>query len=187
MAPSTPQAPEPAPGRRRGALASLLAAVLVVGVGLWFTLRRRDPALPAFVDEARPSTGTGTTSRPVPAQSPDAAVPEAAEASAGTPVPAAAPSVAPAAAEPEPSLAAPEPTAVPEPPDASVRTGEDLLRVQGIGRRSADALVAAGIDSLAVLATSDDAAVLAALEAAGLRRSPTLSSWAAQARRLSQA
>lgn len=58
--------------------------------------------------------------------------------------------------------------------------------MSGIGHRSAEALVAAGIDSLDRLAATDDAGLVAALEVAGLGRSTTLSSWASQARRLSR-
>jgi|GEM_PF-5270520 len=127
----------------------MLLTVMAVGVGAWFALRRRAPALPAFVEETRPAT-------PVPSASGPTTV---------TPVPEADP-VSPTA------------------PDGAGQAAEELRRVSGIGRRSAEALVVSGVDSLDRLAGTDDASLVAALDAAGLQRSATLSSWASQARRL---
>lgn len=166
MASTDTLAAEPAPRRRRARLLSLLVTVLVtataVVTGAWFALRRRDPALPTYPAEAGP--GPGTTARPTPA---------------------APPAVPPEPVEPEvPEVPVTEPVV---PGSTAASTGsQDLQRVSGVGRRSAEALVAAGIDTLDRLAGSDDATLVAALEAAGLRRSPTLSSWASQARRLTQ-
>ena len=61
---------------------------------------------------------------------------------------------------------------------------EQLVRVSGLGRRSAEALVQAGITSLEALAVSDGAALGEALDAAGVKRSATLATWPQQARRL---
>ena len=158
MAPPAPPASETEPRRRRGALLSLLVTVLALGAGAWFVLRTRATALPAYVSESKP--GPGTTARPAPPGPSADPLPSADQVPSADPVPSDAPGV-----------------------DASP-AAEELMRVSGIGRRSADALVVAGVGSLEELATCDDARLVAALEAAGVRRSPTLSSWAPQARRL---
>ena len=61
---------------------------------------------------------------------------------------------------------------------------EALVRVSGLGRRSAEALVVAGIVSLRALAASEVPALGEALDAAGVKRSATLATWPQQARRL---
>ncbi len=76
-------------------------------------------------------------------------------------------------------------TPSPAPPARPGGAGlDELVRVSGLGRRSAEALVVAGIASLADLAGADDATIGGALDAAGVRRSATLSTWANQARHL---
>lgn len=182
------RAPEPDETAARGprttarVLSALLSAA-AVGIGAWFALRRRRPALPAFADEARPASPL----RPAPRTT-------AAPPTSPPPAPARQPE-----ATPEPS-ATPEPEATPEPgssddaapppgpaapdPVATGPRGEALLAVSGIGRRTAAALAAAGITDLRALADTDTDTLAAALEAVGLRRSPTLATWPAQARRL---
>lgn len=107
---------------------------------------------------------------------------------AGSPVTSA---VVPAAVVPPdvvPTAAVPPdvvpPAAVPPALGPRVRPGQALLAVSGIGQRSAAALAAAGIGDLVTLAASDPTTLADALATAGLRRSPTLSAWPAQARRL---
>lgn len=150
--------PEPGTGRRRSLLWSMTSVLFCLGVGAWFVLRRRSPALPAFVQEAGP--GPEATTAP----SPQVTAPE-------TP--------AEPAAEPPA-----EPAAEPVPVGDADAQAEELARVSGLGRRSAEALVAAGIRSLAELAAADDEALGAALDAAGLPHATTMSSWPGQARRL---
>lgn len=85
-----------------------------------------------------------------------------------------------------PTVPAPAAPAVPGPTadgDTDPRV-EELARVSGLGRRSAEALVAAGVTSLGELADSDDTALAAALDAAGLPHATTMSSWPGQAGRL---
>lgn len=67
-------------------------------------------------------------------------------------------------------------------PDAAAVA--ELSRVSGLGRRSAEALVAGGVRTLADLAARTDDELAAVLDAAGVRRSTTLATWPSQARRL---
>ncbi len=68
---------------------------------------------------------------------------------------------------------------------ASVGTeaSDDLIRVDGIGPKIADALHAAGIASFGALASASEFSLRSALKAAGLRSHPTLPTWAAQAQK----
>jgi large subunit ribosomal protein L4 len=59
--------------------------------------------------------------------------------------------------------------------------GDDLKRVEGIGPKMADALIASGIDTFAKLSESSEEQIKAALEAAGARFAPSLGTWAQQA------
>lgn len=61
------------------------------------------------------------------------------------------------------------------------KSGDDLTRLEGIGPKMSSALKAAGLDTFAKLAASDEAVLRAAIEAAGLSFSPTLPSWPEQA------
>ena len=80
----------------------------------------------------------------------------------------------PVAVEPEIAVV---PAAAPVPDD-------DLQRIEGIGPRMSGALVAAGIRTYTQLAAADEVAIRAAIEAAGLRFAPSLTTWARQARLL---
>jgi len=60
-------------------------------------------------------------------------------------------------------------------------SGDDLTVIEGIGPKMSAALVAAGIDTYVKLAASDEAALLKAIEAAGMRLAPALPSWPEQA------
>jgi predicted flap endonuclease-1-like 5' DNA nuclease len=102
--------------------------------------------------------------------------------------PAPAPSPAPRAAAPTPP---PAPTPRPE-PDAPVPAtdtamaasagSDDLTRIEGIGPKIASILLEAGIDSFAKLAAMSEEAVLATIKAGGLRITPSVNSWAEQAK-----
>ncbi len=79
-------------------------------------------------------------------------------------------------AAPEPvaeEKAAPEPTAAAEP--------DDLTRIEGIGPKYRDALVAGGIDTFAKLAAVSEDDIVAAAKAAGMRRNRSMPTWAEQA------
>ncbi|MDZ4769708.1 MAG: ATP synthase F1 subunit gamma [Chloroflexota bacterium] len=70
-----------------------------------------------------------------------------------------------------------------QPAPAAVASGkrDDLTIIEGIGPKMAAALVAAGIDSFARLADSSVDGLRAAIEASGMKFSPTLPTWAEQA------
>ena len=84
-----------------------------------------------------------------------------------------------AAVADEPAAAPVEEAAVEEPPG-----DDDLERVEGIGPRMATALRGAGIRTFRQLAESDEAALRAAIEVAGLKFAPSLVTWARQAQLL---
>jgi F-type H+-transporting ATPase subunit gamma len=60
-------------------------------------------------------------------------------------------------------------------------SGDDLTRIEGIGKKMAAALQSAGISTFEALAAADEEALRSAIEAAGMRFSPSLPTWAAQA------
>jgi large subunit ribosomal protein L4 len=80
----------------------------------------------------------------------------------------------------EQTAEAPKAEPVKAAPKAS-SSGDDLKRVEGIGPKMNDALIAAGIDSFEKLAGSSEDQIKAALEAAGARFAPSLGTWAEQA------
>ena len=57
---------------------------------------------------------------------------------------------------------------------------DDLKRIEGVGPKINDALVAAGIDTFQQLADSSDETLKSTLEGAGLRFAPSLGTWAEQ-------
>jgi large subunit ribosomal protein L4 len=59
--------------------------------------------------------------------------------------------------------------------------GDDLKRIEGIGPKINDALIAAGITTFAELENTNEDALKAALETANLRFAPSLGTWAEQA------
>jgi small subunit ribosomal protein S2 len=77
----------------------------------------------------------------------------------------------------------PVPPAAPAPvPVPTVVEPDDLTRIEGIGPKMADILVAAGIDSYAKLAAMSDAAIEETVKAGGGRKSASMGTWAAQAK-----
>jgi large subunit ribosomal protein L4 len=58
---------------------------------------------------------------------------------------------------------------------------EDLKRIEGIGPKINDALLAAGINTFAELAAATEDSLKAALESAGMRSHPSMGTWAEQA------
>jgi large subunit ribosomal protein L4 len=104
-----------------------------------------------------------------------------------TAAPAKAQAVKAAAPKPAPKVEAapaakPEPVAAPAAEPAG-ETGkpDDLKRVEGIGPKINDALIAAGIDTFAKLEQASEDQLKAALEASNLRFAPSLGTWAEQA------
>jgi predicted flap endonuclease-1-like 5' DNA nuclease len=65
-----------------------------------------------------------------------------------------------------------------------VLVADNLERIEGIGPRMAAALHQAGISTYRELAGCDERRLRAAIEAAGLRFAPSLTTWARQARLL---
>lgn len=66
-------------------------------------------------------------------------------------------------------------------PRSAKKSGDDLTVVEGIGPKMSAALVAAGIDTYAKLAEASEEQIKNAIEAAGLRFAPSLTTWAKQA------
>jgi predicted flap endonuclease-1-like 5' DNA nuclease len=100
------------------------------------------------------------------------------------------PAIAPATGAlpvPDPGPPTPEDT-TPEPeraePGSADDPDDDLRRIEGIGPKVAEALQAEGIRRYADLAECDDQRLRDLLRTAGLRFSPTLQSWPAQAKLL---
>ncbi len=87
---------------------------------------------------------------------------------------------APPTAETAPAIPLSEPVTAPAPTVTS-SAPDDLKRLEGIGPKMNDALVAAGLDSFAKLAASNQGSLRAAIEAAGLSFAPSMDSWIEQA------
>ena len=67
-----------------------------------------------------------------------------------------------------------------EAPKAAASIPDDLNRIEGIGPKINDALIAAGIDTFVELEAASEESLKAALETAGLRFAPSLGTWAEQ-------
>jgi predicted flap endonuclease-1-like 5' DNA nuclease len=152
--------------------------------------------------EPEPEVAAGLDAEPGPRAEPEPDMepepelepePEHAPVAAAEPQPEAVPE-----AEPEPEVE-PEPEPEPEPEHAPVAAAEpepeaapeaehvpddDLERIEGIGPQMSAALRAAGIRTYAKVAESDEAALRAAIERAGLTFAPSIVTWARQARLL---
>jgi predicted flap endonuclease-1-like 5' DNA nuclease len=59
--------------------------------------------------------------------------------------------------------------------------GDDLTKIEGIGPKMSGALKAAGIDTFQKLADATEAQLRSAIESAGLKLAPGLSTWSEQA------
>jgi large subunit ribosomal protein L4 len=68
-----------------------------------------------------------------------------------------------------------------EAPKAAASTPDDLKKIEGIGPKINDALIAAGIDTFVKLEKASEESLKAAFEAANLRFAPSLGTWAEQA------
>jgi len=58
---------------------------------------------------------------------------------------------------------------------------DNLQRIEGIGPKISTALIAAGIRTYALLAASDQETLRSTLRQSGLRFTPSMSTWSAQA------
>lgn len=68
------------------------------------------------------------------------------------------------------------------PPAPRASSGSDeLTRLEGIGPKTAEALIAAGLDTFEKIAAASEDDFKAAMEAAGLNFTPSMESWAEQA------
>lgn len=63
----------------------------------------------------------------------------------------------------------------------AVLTADDLTRIEGIGPKMSDALIAVGITTYAEIADSSEETLRSAIEQAGMRLSPKLGTWPHQA------
>jgi len=90
---------------------------------------------------------------------------------------AAAPPSAPAKPAPAPATPAP----VVETPAAASDEPDELTRIEGIGPKISEALIAAGLDTFAKVADASQDDFKDALEAAGMTFAPSAESWAHQA------
>jgi predicted flap endonuclease-1-like 5' DNA nuclease len=198
--------PDRTRGRRRAGFLTWAGVVVAVVLAAAFALRGRRPAVPAFLAQQRPAADPPAPPAVLPPEdSEHGAPPRSRHLATPSPEPLVEPVAEPAiepvigsvsepVSEPvlEPVLEpVPEPVAepvvapVPAPPAGRAGGGlSQLVRVSGLGRRSAEALVVAGIASLEALAASDPAALAAALDAAGVKRSATLATWPQQAAKL---
>ena len=87
--------------------------------------------------------------------------------------------VAEAVAEAEPAVAVQ--TDAPTGKKPKMKGENDLTIIEGIGPKMNQALIDAGIGTFALLAEATDEQIIAAIEAAGMRFAPSLSTWAEQA------
>lgn len=76
----------------------------------------------------------------------------------------------------------PEAPAPAKPARKAKPAGDDLTVIEGVGPKMSAALVAAGLDTYEKIAASDETTLRMAIEAAGMRLSPQLPTWAEQAR-----
>lgn len=60
-------------------------------------------------------------------------------------------------------------------------TGDNLTRIEGVGPKMSAALIAAGLDTFQKLADASEASIRSAIENAGMRLAPGISSWSDQA------
>jgi large subunit ribosomal protein L4 len=149
-----------------------VTAVKAAGLNTYDILRHQVLVADKGVLEAL--HGDKADKAPVAKAAPKAAAPKAEKAAAPKAAKAAAP-----AAEVQALKAAPE--AAPAPKAKKAAAGDDLKRIEGIGPKINDALIAAGITTFAGLEAASEEALKAALETAGLRFAPSLGTWAEQA------
>jgi predicted flap endonuclease-1-like 5' DNA nuclease len=109
---------------------------------------------------------------------------EHAAAPVAEPVPAPAPTPAPvAAAEPAPKpVPAPPPAAATAPaPEPESTEPDDLSKIEGIGPKLSEALIASGLGTYVKLAAASEDEIRTAIKAQGMRFAPSIPTWAEQA------
>lgn len=148
--------------------------------------------VPTSTAPAPPPTPAPTPAAPAPQPAPTPTPAPTSEVTAPPPAPAPtseapAPIPAPVALEPDMSTSAER--SVSQQPGAreaeieEVRTTpDDLTRIEGIGPKMAAALISAGLDTFGKVAAASEDDLRTAIEAAGMRFSPSLVTWSAQAR-----
>lgn len=148
-----------------------VTAVKAAGLNTYDILRHQQLVADKSVLEALNSDKVAAPKAAAPKSEKAAAAPKAAKAAKAAEAQTLKAAVEPVAAEP-----------AAEAPKAKKATGgDDLKRIEGIGPKINDALIAAGITTFAQLADSSEDALKAALETAGLRFAPSLGTWAEQA------
>lgn len=140
----------------------------------WLWVMREEQSAEEAVEEsldAAEETLKRLETQTAPAESPPA--PKAEEA----------PKAVEKAPEPKPEASTPEPEPpAPEPVAESSGEPDDLTRVEGIGPKYAEILVAAGVDTFAKLATMDEDAIVETVRNGGGRKSASMNTWAEQAK-----
>jgi predicted flap endonuclease-1-like 5' DNA nuclease len=166
---------------------------LIAAIGFWYWVSREQRTAEDAAEDAI-NAAEGVKKR-VEIKSADEKPAPSAARSDSTPPSAAQSDSTPPAPSPEPRAAAPTPPPAPASrpePDAPVPATEtamaasagsdDLTRIEGIGPKIASILLEAGIDSFAKLAEMSEDAVLATIKAGGLRITPSVNTWAQQAK-----
>ncbi len=87
----------------------------------------------------------------------------------------------PSVATPEPSLASSDTALVEAAQTPEASSGDDLQRIEGIGPKYEEILVAAGIITYAQIAHMSEDQILDVIRAGGGRKSASMSTWAEQA------
>ena len=87
---------------------------------------------------------------------------------------------------PEPKAVAKAPTPEPEALVESSSEPDDLTEVDGVGPKSAEILLAAGIDTFAKLAAMREDEIVETIKNGGGRKSASMSTWAKQAKSLAK-
>lgn len=76
----------------------------------------------------------------------------------------------------------PEPVVEEKPESVASNDPDDLTRIDGIGPKSADILVAAGVNTFAQVATMSEDEIVTLIKANGGRKSKSMNTWAEQAK-----
>lgn len=108
---------------------------------------------------------------------------QAAPAETSAPPKAAAPSAAPQKpVEEAPAPAAKPAVAPPAPASKAKAEPDDLTRIEGVGPKMAEILIAAGVDSYAKLAAMNEDSIVETVRNGGGRKSASMATWAQQAK-----
>ncbi|HEX5203124.1 MAG TPA: helix-hairpin-helix domain-containing protein [Actinoplanes sp.] len=191
----------------------LVLGVVIGLLGGWFLRGLRAGSATPTESTPTESTPTESSTTEVAATEPEPVAAEAEPVAATEPVaepaaaaepepaaPAAEPELVTATATPEPAVAAPvvaepvivepvitespaaDPAVAGEP--AAISQVDNLTKIAGVGPKAAAALTTAGITTYRQLADSDEAAIRAALAAAGMRATAAVAAWPERAKQL---